>query len=283
MLEVVEVILDSLKDTGKILPILFLTYLLMEYLEHHAGGRLAGSLQRSRGAGPVLGALVGLLPQCGFSGAASSFYAAGTITAGTLLAVFLSTSDEMLPIFLSAQVPGTKILLILGIKLFCGVLVGCLVDLVLGKRSRDRNIHTFCQQEHCSCEGGILRSAVVHTVKIIVLIFVVTTALNVAFLYLPREAIASVWKLPVVGELAAAVIGLFPNCAASVTISNLYLEGLMGPGPMLAGLLVNGGVGLLVLFRVNRNRKENWSLTAVLLLSGVVLGTVFGRLLAFAL
>lgn len=275
-----DTILDSLVDTGKILPILFLTYLLMEYLEHHAGGKAARLLQRARGAGPFFGALLGLVPQCGFSGAAASFYAGGAITAGTLLAVFLATSDEMLPILISAQVPGKTVLTILGVKLVCGVLVGFLVDFFLRLRhvGRHREIHEFCEREHCSCDGGILRSALRHTVKIILLIFAVTVLLNLVFLYLPKERIAAVWSIPVLGELLAAIVGLLPNCAASVMITDLYLSGVMGPGPMLAGLLVNAGVGLLVLFRVNRNRRENLAIGGTLLLSGVILGTICGLL-----
>lgn len=277
-----DTILDSLVDTGKILPILFLTYLLMEYLEHHAGGKAARLLQRARGAGPFFGALLGLVPQCGFSGAAASFYAGGAITAGTLLAVFLATSDEMLPILISAQVPGKTVLTILGVKLVCGVLVGFLVDFFLRLRhvGRHREIHEFCEREHCSCDGGILRSALRHTVKIILLIFAVTVLLNLVFLYLPKERIAAVWSVPVLGELLAAIVGLLPNCAASVMITDLYLSGVMGPGPMLAGLLVNAGVGLLVLFRVNRNRRENLAIGGTLLLSGVILGTICGLLFA---
>lgn len=275
-----DTILDSLVDTGKILPILFFTYLLMEYLEHHAGGKAARLLQRARGAGPFFGALLGLVPQCGFSGAAASFYAGGAITAGTLLAVFLATSDEMLPILISAQVSGKTVLTILGVKLVCGVLVGFLVDFFLRLRhvGRHREIHEFCEREHCSCDGGILRSALRHTVKIILLIFAVTVLLNLVFLYLPKERIATVWSIPVLGELLAAIVGLLPNCAASVMITDLYLSGVMGPGPMLAGLLVNAGVGLLVLFRVNRNRRENLAIGGTLLLSGVILGTICGLL-----
>lgn len=273
-----DALLDALVDTGKLLPILFLTYLLMEYLEHHAGGRLGRCLQRSRGAGPVLGAALGLVPQCGFSGAASSLYAAGTITMGTLLAVFLSTSDEMLPILLSAQVPLATVGTILGLKFLSGAAVGFGVDAVLRFRrsQREPDIHGFCQQEHCSCEGGILRSALRHTVKIVVLIFAVTLILNLAFLWLPHQKLQALWSVPVLGELVAAFLGLFPNCAASVLLTDLYVHGVMGPGPMLAGLLVNAGVGLLVLFRVSRNRRENWMIAVLLLLSGVLLGCVFG-------
>ena len=151
-----EALLDALLDTGKLLPILFLTYLFMEYLEHHAGGRIARLLQRSRGAGPALGAALGLIPQCGFSGAASSLYAAGAITMGTLLAVFLSTSDEMLPILLSAQVPLSTVGVILGIKFLSGAAVGLVVDGVLRFRrvQREPDIHAFCVAGALFLRGG---------------------------------------------------------------------------------------------------------------------------------
>lgn len=273
-----DALLDALVDTGKLLPILFLTYLLMEYLEHHAGGGISRGLQRSQSAGPVLGAALGLLPQCGFSGAAASLYAAGTVTMGTLLAVFLATSDEMLPILLSAKVPFSAVGIILGLKFLSGAVVGFGVDAVLRLRhhQREPDIHGFCQQEHCSCEGGIFRSALRHTAKIVVLIFAVTFLLNLAFLWLPHQKLQAVWDIPVLGEAVAALLGLFPNCAASVLLTNLYVQGILGLGPMLSGLMVNAGVGLLVLFRVSRNRRENWTIVSILLLSGVLLGCVFG-------
>ncbi len=276
-----DALFDALIDTGKLLPILFLTYLLMEYLEHHAGSRINRALERSRGAGPLLGSLLGLVPQCGFSGAAASLYASGTITVGTLLAVFLATSDEMLPILVSAQVPVRIMLLILGVKLLSGLLVGFPVDAIQRRRHRENHsdIHAFCQQEHCSCEGGIFRSALRHTGKIILLIFIVTLLLNVAFLYLPQEKITAFWGIPVIGELAAGLLGLFPNCSASVLLTDLYVKGVMGPGPMLSGLLVNAGVGLLVLFRVNQKRRENFAIAGLLLVSGIAMGCLWGLVL----
>lgn len=279
-----DALLDALIDTLKILPLLFLTYLLMEYLEHHEGGRLARLLSRSRKAGPALGSALGLVPQCGFSGAAANLFSGGAITMGTLVAVFISTSDEMLPILISSKVPAAMVAVILGLKLISGLLVGYIVDFLLhlGK-SRHREIHDFCEQEHCDCEGGMLRSAFVHTLKIIGLIFLVTAVLNVAFLYLPRDRMAEVCNIPVVGELMTALLGLMPNCAASVMITNLFVEGVLGLGPMLSGLMANAGVGLLVLFRVNPNRRENLTVLTVLVVSGVLLGLCFDALFADSL
>ena len=273
-----DALLDALKDTAKLTPILFLTYLLMEYLEHHAGDKITRRLEQSKKAGPLIGAAFGLIPQCGFSGAAANLYAAGTITLGSLLAVFAATSDEMLPILLSAKLSIAAIALILTIKLLIGLLLGYAVDFILRKKNlaKQGDIHDFCEQEHCSCNENLFVSALKHTVKIILLIFAVTFLLNLAFLYLPQEQISAVWNIPVAGEIAAALIGLVPNCSSSVLLTNLYVNGVMGLSPLLAGLVANAGVGLLVLFRVNKNKKENLLITLLLLLSGAVLGGLFG-------
>lgn len=277
-----DAVLDALIDTAKLLPILFFTYLLMEYLEHHTGSKLALALSRWKKAGPLLGAGLGLIPQCGFSGAVASLYAGGAVTMGTLLAVFLATSDEMLPILISARIPLSTVALILGIKLAAGCLVGYLVD-ALHRNRHTRQIHDLCRAARCSCEDGILRSALRHTLQILLLILAVNLALNVLFSLLPRETIGAVWRIPVLGELAAGVLGLLPNCAASVMISQFYVQGVMPAGPMLSGLLVNAGVGLLVLFRVNQSRKESLKIAGILLISGVMLGLVLGAILGSVL
>lgn len=280
MHEIEHVLIHSLVHTANLIPVLFLAYLLMEYLEHHAGGKLNQCLQRNRNAGPFFGSLLGLIPQCGFSSAAASFFAGGAISVGTLLAVFLSTSDEMLPIMISNKIPGKTIMLILGLKLVTGLVVGFAVDFVVRKChvNRNREIHDFCVQEHCSCEGGIFRSALRHTIQITLMIYVVTVGLHLAFEFLPQDKITAVWQVPVLSELMAAIIGLVPNCAASVMITNLYVQGVMGIGPLMAGLLVNAGVGLLVLLRVNKNKWENGVIIALLLFAGVLFGILYGAI-----
>lgn len=281
MEEFTHAIIHALEDTAKLLPLLFLTYLLMEYLEHHTGGRLNRTLTAAKKGGPFFGSLLGLIPQCGFAGAASNLYAGGAITMGTLLAVFLATSDEMLPILISTRMPVWQILAILGVKLVCGMVVGFLVDWFIRRQNRqsERDIHDFCQQENCSCEGGIFRSALRHTVKIALVILMAVAVLNVVFAFVPREDVAKICNIPVLGELLMAIIGLMPNCAASVLVTDLYVEGVIGCGPMFAGLLANAGVGLLVLFRVNRKGKENLAIAATLAGSAVILGIVLGFVL----
>lgn len=276
-----DALTDAALDTVKLLPILFLTYLLMEYLEHCAGEKLNRRLKASRKAGPAVGAAFGLVPQCGFSGAAANLYASGTVTVGTLLAVFLATSDEMLPIFLSSHVPVKTIVFILAVKFLTGLAVGYAVDLLLRKRlpAREKTAHDLCEQEHCHCENNIFLSALRHTVKITLLLFVITFLLNLAFWLLPEERLSAVWRIPVVGTLLSALIGLIPNCSASVLISNLYISGMSTLPALLAGLLTNAGVGLLVLFRVNADKRENLLITAVLFLSGAAIGGLLGFLL----
>jgi hypothetical protein len=279
-------LLDALEDTLKLLPFLLVTYILMEALERKTEDKSASLLAKSGPFGPVIGALVGVVPQCGFSAAASSLYAGGLISIGTLLSVFLSTSDEMLPIFISEQVAVPTIVRILLTKAVLGLVSGLLVDLVLyftkwkNKVVRHR-IHDLCEMEHCGCEeeeggiGGILKSALVHTVNITLFVFLITLVLTLLVEGIGEEAIASFLSgKEIAGVLLAGLIGLIPNCAASVMITQLYLEGMLGAGQMMTGLLVGAGVGLLVLFRTNSHPKENLKITALLYVIGVFWGLV---------
>lgn len=270
-----EVVLDGLLDTAKLLPFLFLTYLAMEFLEHKAEGKALRFLEKSGRFGPLLGALVGTVPQCGFSAAAANLYAGRIITLGTLLAVFLSTSDEMLPLLIAGNVKMTSVLLILGVKIVVGIAVGMLVDLVLRLRHKEESVHidTLCEQDHCHCENGIFRSALHHTVHITLFILLVTLFVNAVVFFVGEDTVASLfYNRPVVGHLLSALVGLIPNCAASVALTGFYLNGFITAGAMLAGLLPGAGVGLLVLFRVNRPMKENFLILLLLFVVGVLAG-----------
>lgn len=271
-----ELIWDALLDTAKLLPFLFLTYLAMEALEHRLGGRTDAILRRAGRFGPLWGGLLGAAPQCGFSAAVSNLYAGRVVTLGTLLAVFLSTSDEMLPILISRGAPAKLIFQILGLKVLIGVTAGLLIDGVcrLTGRSRGGSIGQLCQEEGCHCEhGGLLRSALRHTLSITVFLLPLTFALNAALHVLGEDALASILLgRPVLGVFLAGLVGLIPNCAASVAITTLYLDGLMSFGSMMAGLLVGAGVGLLVLARVNRRPKENLGIVLLLYAVGVACG-----------
>lgn len=301
-----HVLEHSVEDTLYLIPFLFVTYLAMEWLEHKAGDKAEEAVRRAGAAGPVVGALVGIVPQCGFSAAAATLWAGRVITLGTLFAVFLSTSDEMLPIFLAEQVAPMTILKIMGVKLMIGMVMGFVVDAAvrLARRDRERlRIHELCERDRCHCnsdcdaceqqselaydyehdeehehhhEGGsILRSALKHTVQVTVFIFVITLVLDGALELVGEDALgAFLGSNPVLSVLGSALVGLIPNCAASVVIAQLYVEGALGAGAMMAGLLVSAGVGLLVLFRTNRGLRQNLIVLAGLWATGVFWGLI---------
>ena len=283
-----DVLVDTAMDTVEIIPILFLAYLLMEFLERHMSDRTTELVRKSGRFGPVIGSLLGAVPQCGFSAAASSLYAGRVITVGTLLAVYLSTSDEMLPIFLSEQVPAGTILRILGLKVAVGLLAGLLVDFGARATRKRRNqklvddiaIDEFCEHEHAhEDEDGIWLSALKHSLVILGWIFGISLLLNGLIAAIGEENLGGlVVNMPVVGELLAGLVGLIPNCAASVVITQLYLEGVIGVGPMMSGLLVGAGIGLVVLFKSNRGVKRNLSIAGILYLIGVFAGIVIDLL-----
>ena len=275
-----DVLFDTLLDCIKLLPFLFLTYLLMEALEHHAGEKMNHGLEKAGILGPVIGGIFGAVPQCGFSAAAASLYAGGVVSAGTLLAVFLSTSDEMIPVFISHQVSPVLLFQVLAWKVGFGICFGVLLDLILhfltGKglhRSRSREIEDLCHQEHCGCEEGVFHSALHHTVHIMAFLVVILLALNLATELIGMERLSAFLGGDNLRSiLTASLIGLIPNCAASVFLAEMYLGGVLSFSGLISGLLVGAGVGLLVLFRTNGNMRENLSLLAILYLCGVLGG-----------
>ncbi len=274
-----EILFDTLLDSVKILPFLFLTYLVMELLEHKTGGKSKDQIRRAKWSGPIWGGLLGVIPQCGFSTAASSLYAGRVITVGTLLAVYFSTSDEMLPIMISQAVPVPVMIKILGTKAIIAIISGMVVEVVytrvLKKQEKEMDIHVVCEEEHCKCEDGIVKSAAKHTIKIFFYLLLISFVLNVIVGIIGEDTLAQFFVgTPVIGELIAALVGLIPNCASSVVITELYLDGIIGAGEMMSGLLVNAGVGLLVLFRLNRNGKQNVGIIATLYGLGVFWGVI---------
>ncbi|WP_282191463.1 putative manganese transporter [Adlercreutzia caecimuris] len=302
----------SVADTLYLIPFLWVTYLAMEWLEHKTGERTQNAIRHAGAAGPIVGAFLGVVPQCGFSAVAATLYAGRVITLGTLFAVFLSTSDEMLPIFLAEAVPGNTILSIMGAKVVIGMVMGFVVDAVLrlARRDRDRlRIHELCEQDQCGCNHdcrtceaaperayehhddvehthshghgwkGILLSATKHTVQVTLFIFAITIVLNIVLETVGEEALARLLgDNPAFSVFATALVGLIPNCAASVVIAQLYVEGVLGAGAMLAGLLVSAGVGLLVLVRANRLWRQNAAIIALLYVIGVFWGLVCNAL-----
>jgi len=280
---VIEIIEETLIDSIKLLPFLFITYLIMEYIEHKMGEKSKKTIQKSGKWGPFFGSILGIFPQCGFSVSATNLYAGRVITLGTLIAVYLSTSDEMLPIFISEAVSPIIILKILGIKLIIGMIAGFIIDVVIHMFRKNKKddleeieIEHVCQEEHCHCdEKGILKSSVKHTISIFIYIVIITFIINIIVHLVGEDTIAS-WILnkPILGPVISALIGLIPNCAASVVLTNLYLENVISVGSMIAGLLTGAGVGLMVLFKTNHDWKENLKIVGLLYLIGVISGVV---------
>lgn len=275
MLEVLE---DAIIDSIKLLPFLFITYLIMEYIEHKTKEKTKETIKESGKFGPLIGSLLGIFPQCGFSVSATNLYAARVITLGTLIAVYLSTSDEMLPIFISEAVPAITIFKILGIKLIAGIIAGFIIDFVIRLRNRNQEeekIVDLCEKEHCHCEHGIFKSALKHTLSIFIFILIVTLVINIAIYFIGEENIAGFLReTPILGPIIAGIIGLIPNCASSVIITQMYLENVISAATMISGLLVGAGVGLAVLFKTNKGFKENLKITALLYCVGVVFGII---------
>ena len=311
-----DVLADTVKDTLTLLPFLFLTYVVMETLEHSTEGKAEQIIRRAGTAGPAVGALLGAVPQCGFSAMAGTLYAGRLITAGTLVAVILSTSDELIPVFVANGAHMDQLVWIMGVKVVIGMVVGFAADAILRALHRTGDGHPhireLCQRAHCHCgevdraDGAspandhepndaahahehshdhgngrgsriahILRSALVHTAQVTAFIAVITLICGLVIEGAGHDVIASALNAqPVLATLLAALVGLIPNCAASVLIAELYLEGTLAAGPMLAGLLVSGGLGLLVLFRTNYDMRQNVIITVFVYVVGVVCGLV---------
>lgn len=288
MSEFIHILIHSFIDSIKLIPFLFLTYLLMEYLEHRSGDTAERVLKRSGQFGSLIGSALGLLPQCGFSSAASGLYGARIISLGTTVAVFLSTSDEMIPIFISHNVRLDVILKILLVKFIIALIAGTSVDLILNAIYRKKSIkpvskiEEFCEREDCHCHHGIFKPALIHTLKIGAFIFVFTLALNLLIHGVGEENIAAlILNRPFLANILSALVGLVPNCASSIIISELYVDGILTAGTMLSGLLANSGVALAVLFRTNRPKKNNILIVLMLFVISVISGLIIDILPIF--
>ncbi len=275
---IVDVIEDAVLDSVRMLPFLFAAFLLIEALERYSGDLTERIMRRVGKAGPILGALLGCIPQCGFSVLAANLYAGGVISVGTLLSVFLSTSDEAVILLLGSPgyLPDVGALLL--IKVVIATLTGYLVDFFLaGKITVPKESGVLCKDLGCQEEKGILKPALNHTVRIFVYLFLFTAVLNFCIeLFgisrLSAFLLGDFWFQPAV----AAVIGLIPNCAASVILTELYISGALTFASLVAGLLSSAGFGLVILFRENRQRKENLEILGILFLTAVVSGLVIG-------
>ena len=274
----IDAILDGLIDTLKLLPFLFITYLLMEYIEHKTSEKSKEKIKKSGRFGPVFGGLLGAVPQCGFSVSATNLYAGRVITVGTLVAIYLSTSDEMLPILISSGTNIGLIIKIVLIKILIGIISGLVIDLIYRKtkkQTEEHDIHSICEHDHCHCEEGILKSAIKHTLQIIVFILIASILLNIALTFIGEDTLEGIISSnKILAPIIACLIGLIPNCASSVVLTEFFTKGIITMGTLIGGLLVNSGLGVMVLFKVNKNIKENLKIVSWLYIIGVVSGII---------
>ena len=283
---IVDILTDTALDGLKMLPFLFGAYLLLEWIEHRSGSKLRHRLSHSGRYSVPLGAAIGLIPQCGFSVAASNLFAGRLITTGTLLAVFLATSDEAVPVILASPNGAGKILPLLGLKLLFAVIGGYLADCLFFRRAHEKQCETtHCHHDdereeathelcaHCGCQGSILKSTLHHTAETFLFLLIVLLLINTVTTLLGEERLASIllagtfWS-----PIVTALIGLIPNCAPSVLISELYLNGTLTIGATVAGLSAGAGLGLAMLFKINPNQKQNFRILAFLYVFSVAAG-----------
>jgi len=269
-----EIIIETLLDSIKLIPFLFIAFLLIELIEHKISKKNLKIIEKSGKFGPVIGALLGIFPQCGFSVLATNLYTTRIITLGTLIAIYLSTSDEMLPILLSRNIEFSFIFKILLLKLFIGMLCGFIIDLFIRKKEKIGNYH-ICKEDDCHCQDNILFSTVKHTVNIVIFIIFINFLLNICFEYLGHDYLSKLFlKNSLFGPFITSLIGLIPNCGSSVIITELYLNNAISFGSMLSGLLTGSGVAIVILFKTNKNIKENIKILFLIYSFGVISGVI---------
>ena len=271
-----EVILDTIVDSLKLIPFLLVAFLIIELLEHKLNNKTKNIITKSKKIGPIIGSLLGVIPQCGFSVMATNLYITRIITLGTLISIYLSTSDEMLIIMISEKVEISLILKILLIKIFFGIVYGLIIDKIINKKKKDKEKnYELCDEEHCDCNHSILLSAIKHTLHITLFIFIITLIINTIFTLLGDNYLSKILlNNSILSPFITSLIGLIPNCAASVILTELYLNSTISLGALIGGLLTSSGSSLLVLIKNNKNQKENLSIILLLYTLGVLSGII---------
>lgn len=271
-----EVILDTIIDSLKLIPFLLVAFLIIELLEHKLNNKTKNIITKSKKIGPIIGSLLGVIPQCGFSVMATNLYITRIITLGTLISIYLSTSDEMLIIMISEKVEISLILKILLIKIFFGIVYGLIIDKIINKKKEDKETnYELCDEEHCDCNHSILLSAIKHTLHITLFIFIITLIINTIFTLLGDNYLSKILlNNSILSPFITSLIGLIPNCAASVILTELYLNSTISLGALIGGLLTSSGSSLLVLIKNNKNQKENLSIILLLYTLGVLSGII---------
>lgn len=276
-----DIIIDTLLDCAKMLPFLFFAFLLLEALEHHASEKINNALASSGKAGPVIGSLLGCIPQCGFSVFSANLFSNGVITLGTLIAVFLSTSDEAILIMLSHPERKLEILKLIISKIVIAIIFGYIIDFIAKRHpGPKKHIEDHCHDCGCNDEhGGILKPAIHHTLKIAVFLLFIVFILNLLVETIGIDGLSRLMlQNSILQPFVAGIIGLIPNCAASILLTELYLKGAISFASVIAGLCTGAGAGLIVLFKENHHLKENLKIVGILYLIAVICGILISFL-----
>ena len=272
-----DIVIDTILDTIKLIPFLFVAFLIIEIIEHKLTKKNKKIITKSKKYGPVLGSLLGALPQCGFSVMATNLYVTRIISLGTLIAIYLSTSDEMLPILISEKAPISLMAKIILIKVLLGIIYGIIIDIIFTKviKIKDKENYEICEKEHCHCEKNIFVSSLKHTLHIIIFIFISTFIINIIFYYFGENYLSKMLlKDSIFGPFVTCLIGLIPNCGASVILTELYLNNAISISALIGGLLSSSGTALLILYKSNKDIKENIFITSIIYLIGVITGII---------
>ena len=272
-----EVILDTIIDSLKLIPFLLVAFLIIELLEHKLNNKTKNIITKSKKIGPIIGSLLGVIPQCGFSVMATNLYITRIITLGTLISIYLSTSDEMLPILISENINITTIIVIILIKVIFAIIYGIIIDLILSKKQRkqEKENYSICDEEHCHCEKGIFIPALKHTLNITIFIMIITFIINIIFSFVGEDILSKILlKNSIFSPFITSLIGLIPNCASSVMLTELYINNAINVSSLISGLLTGSGAALLILFKSNKNIKENIKILFILYILGVLSGII---------
>ena len=277
MHEIIHTLEHSFLDTLKIIPFLFIAFLIIELIEHKLSTKSKKMITKSGKFGPIIGSLLGLIPQCGFSVVATNLYITRIVSLGTLISIYLSTSDEMLIILLSKETPISTILPLIAVKFFVGMISGFIIDFFLRNKRKDKVTYEICEDEHCGCEHeeNLFKSSLIHTLKTAIFIFIATFVITLAFEFFGEEYLSKIFlKDTLIAPFIASLIGLIPNCASSVILTELYLSGAINFASVISGLLTGSGVAILVLFKTNKNIKENLTILGLIYGIGVFVGII---------
>lgn len=271
-----EILIDTILDSIKLIPFLLLAFLIIELIEHKLNNKTEKIITKSKKIGPIIGSILGAIPQCGFSVMATNLYITRIITLGTLISIYLSTSDEMLIIMISEKVPIILIIKILIIKIFFGILYGIIIDIILSKKKQDNKTnYELCDKDNCDCNHSIILSAIKHTLHITLFIFIITLIINTIFTLLGEKYLSKILLTNnILSPLITSLIGLIPNCAASVILTELYLNKAISLGALIGGLLTSSGSSLLILLKNNKNKKENITIILLLYSLGAISGII---------